>query len=133
MKVGYFEAFSVPMIGVPAYDHTYVVVDGVHAFGCHGRSAGGAVIASGVGDVNLGICLSEVNGEAGVKYGRSGVCHQAANRILIPARIDVNQAQGARHSYFMWGIFGRQGHMLCSPNTLQWPELVSCVSVHGGP
>ena len=133
MVIGTFEAYAVPMLGASVVDHTYVVIGGTYRFGCHGRDAGGVVIESGVGDVDFGVCLSGINGEAGVEYGISGVCHQAANRILLPARVDVLRARGARSSMFLWGIFGRQGHRHFSPQTFPWPELTSCVAVHGGP
>lgn len=133
MGIGTFDAYAVPMIGAPMVDHTYVVLDGSHRFACHGRTSGGAVVATGFGNVDLGVCLSGINGEAGVQYGKSGVCHQTANRILLPARADVFRARGARSSMFVWGAFGRKGHRHYSPQTFPWPELTSCVTVHGGP
>ena len=133
MRIGSFEAFAMPTRGARIVDHTYVVVDGVHRFGCHGRFVGGNVIARGVGNVDLGRCLAAIDGKAGIRYGLSGVCHQTANRILLPARKVVHRAIGFKGSVLVWGLFGRQGHRHHSPRSFPWPELNGCVSIHGGP
>ena len=133
MRVGVFEAFAMPVSGAGVVDHTYVTVDSMYRYGCHGRSAGGRVIARGLGNVLLGKCLAGADGKAGIRYGISGVCHQTADRILLPARKVVHRAVGFRSSVLVWGLFGRHGHRHCSPRSFPWPELNACVSSYGGP
>jgi len=57
-----------------------------------------------------------------LRYGVTGVCHQAANRILRPAGISVAGAQGYGASVFLYGQYGRGG----------WPEWQHCVNLTGG-
>jgi hypothetical protein len=126
MSSGVFSAFVLPAFGTAVADHTYVEIDG-QAFGCWGRSAGGTFLVTGTGDAALGICLATPSGRAGVIYGRSGVCHQAANRILWPARVNVATAAGARASMLLWGTFGRDGNRKqYSPTANPWLELTLC-------
>ena len=115
-----------------AAEHTYVVSSEGHVWPCWGRSAGGHSVCSGVGDVAQADCLSQVNSEAGIVYGRTGVCHQTANRILLPAAMVVSSAHGARASILAFGVYGREPgsrrhyHPVLNP----WPELVKCLGEH---
>jgi hypothetical protein len=133
MTMGAFEAFALPALNAPGADHTYVVLDGSIACGCHGRFAGGTVVSAGRGHVEFGECLATPTGNAGVSYGISGVCHQASNRILWPAGITVLAARGARTSMRAWGTYGRSGLQLYSPPSFPWRELTMCSSIHGAP
>lgn len=131
---GTFEAFAYPARNAPATDHTYVLLDGSIACGCHGGAAGGTPVCSGSGPVELGECLATPSGNAGIRYGVSGVCHQAANRILWPATLTVLAARGARTSMRMWGTYGLKAlGSAYSPVSLPWPELAHCVFTHGSP
>jgi len=126
MSSGAFSAFVLPAFNTPLAHHTYVEIDG-QAFGCHGRSSGGSTLIAGSGDAALGVCLATPSGGAGILYGRSGVCHQAANRILWPTRLTVVTALGARASILLWGTFGRDANRnQYSPVSNPWPELTIC-------
>ncbi len=59
---------------------------------------------------------------AGLRYGISGVCHQAANRILRPFGVTVAGVKGYGASIFLYGQYGRGG----------WPEWQQCASLMGG-
>jgi hypothetical protein len=61
-------------------------------------------------------CLSQVNGQAGIRYLRTGVCHQAANRILHPSRTTVVRARGYPWSQMLFGVYG------LGP----WPQRAQC-------
>lgn len=103
-------------------DHTYATSDAGHAWGCFGRSTGGAVLRSGSGDASIAACLAGTDGKAGILYAVTGLCHQAANRILHPAGITVGGARGYAGSVMFYGKHGRG----------PWPELPSCTGGSSG-
>jgi hypothetical protein len=108
---------------VGPYDHTYVVSSCGLTWGCRGRSTGGSPLSSGTGDSSIADCLSQPNSEAGIKYLRTGVCHQIANRILHPAgQITVMGCTGYSKSAFLYGPYGKG----------KWPELLKCYPPGGG-
>jgi len=93
--------------GVPGADHTYVTSDNPHfVWSCFGEPSGGTLICQGFGDSSIANCLSRPNSEAGIKYGITGVCHQAANRILYPGEVVVSFAQGYWASFYLYGTYG---------------------------
>jgi hypothetical protein len=102
-------------------DHTYVKSSAGHVWPCFGRGAGGKLIAHGDGDADFADCLSEPDSTAGIDYLSTGVCHQAANRILYPARAIVSRAKGFRVSAYFFGVYGLGA----------WPELERCLEEHG--
>ncbi len=92
-------------------DHTYVTSDdGRGPWGCFGRSSGGKPICHGTGDGGVADCLSQPSSTAGIVYGVTGVCHQAANRILLPAGVTVSAAKGYAASHFLYGTYGKGFH-----------------------
>jgi len=91
---------AIPAQLAPQYDHTYVTSEAGDAWGCHGRSSGGAEICTGTGDVSDARDLAGSDGEAGLRWGVTGLCHQMANRILWPAQRLVAAARG----YSRWSI-----------------------------
>jgi hypothetical protein len=114
------QGFAIPL--APAMDHTYVASSCGLRWGCFGRDDNGAMICTGSESSRLANCLSQVDSRAGIIYGITGVCHQAANRILYPARLTVSLAGGFRHSVFVFGLYGSG-----------WPEKLSgCLSPPGG-
>ncbi len=98
------------------FDHTYVADDAGRVWGCFGRDTEGSEICSGDGDSGFAECLSQPDATAGIRYAKTGVCHQAANRILYPAMQFVNLAKGYRLSVDRWGVYGKG----------DWPELRNC-------
>ena len=112
------EAWAIPLVGASAFDHTYVVSSCGLRWGCRGRSGGGLLLRGRVGNSAIADCLAGPNGDAGIKYGRTGVCHQIANRILHPAGITVAGCGGYTVSVAFWGERGLP----------PWPELQACYS-----
>jgi hypothetical protein len=128
-----------PAQAAPRWDHVYAGSDGGKLWCCFGRDTGGSQICSGSGDSSVAECLSHpiyhasptattipgVSQYAGIVYATTGVCHQAANRILHPAGILVEAARGYGISHFLYGAYGRGA----------WPQLASCgsLNVGGGP
>ncbi len=92
-----------------AADHTYVQCGtGARAWGCWGGKTGGTTLRSGEGSTNQADAIAEPNERAGIKcYAINGVCHQAANRILLPAGIIVSGAKGYWLSSSLYGTYGR--------------------------
>lgn len=95
---------------VSVVDHTYVKCNqSGQKWGCHGRSSGGATIATGTAcNINCG-CIANClygNDESGVRYLVTGVCHQIANRTLYPASITVKKARGYFASRAIYGEYG---------------------------
>lgn len=92
-----------------AADHTYVTCGtGMKSWGCWGGKKGGKIINQGVGSTKRADAIAQPNEKAGIKrYLIDGVCHQAANRILIPAKILVSDARGYKLSTAVFGTYGR--------------------------
>lgn len=67
-------------------------------------------------------CLACEDGSAGINYLVSGVCHQAANRILYPARVIVSKAKGYTISSSIYGDYGLG----------RWSQLDRCLDSHEG-
>lgn len=96
---------SGPSRPTPDFEHTYVHSMSGDRWGCFGRNDGGRKICSGGGRhrIPLARCLSDPSGTAGIIYGITGVCHQAANRILYPAGRTVSRAKGYAVSCLQYG------------------------------
>ena len=85
------QGYAMPAIGFTFVDHTWVGSDDGGAWGCFGRDSGGLPLsaATGTSDRRFVDCLSHPKEiaryprlYAGLKYLRTGLCHQAANRLL---------------------------------------------------
>ncbi len=107
-----------------AADHTYVACSGGHAWGCWGRSSGGKSICAGDGSSARANCLSKPKSTAGIVYALTGVCHQAANRILMPARVTVHKAKGYWASSLFYGTYGK--------GAAEWLARIAVCSVYSG-
>ena len=134
MPLGTLTGYAL-MVPVLRAEHTYVESSHGHVWSCGGRSANGRSICAGVGNTAQADCLSQLNSEAGIVYGRTGVCHQKANRILYPSAQTVSEASGYRGSLFAWGTYGRDPatRQLYSPSSFPWPELHNCRTGHTHP
>jgi hypothetical protein len=93
---------ALAMANLP-FDPTYVTSSAGDRWDCKGRSQGGRVICRGSGDLGLARCLACPDGQAGISYGVTGVCHQIANRILYPAGDRVERAKGYNRSFRFYG------------------------------
>lgn len=90
-------------------DHTYVKCgnDG-KAWGCWGGKTGGTELRRADGSTLRADSIAGHDERAGIRcYLVNGVCHQAANRILLPAGITVRGAAGYRLSEARFGVYGR--------------------------
>ncbi len=90
--------------------------------GQQGQSQGGRIVCRGSGNLGLARCLAGPDGQAGLAYGVTGVCHQIANRILYPASIRVERAKGYNRSFRFYGDYGADLGM--GP---YWPERPRCL------
>lgn len=117
-----------------AADHTYVQCgNGGKAWGCWGGKTGGAAFNSGTGSTKRADCIAQPNERAGITcYLVNGVCHQAANRILLPAGILVSAARGYSVSSAIFGPYGKVGFWPCSAPFNQCPgvagDLPACAT-----
>lgn len=100
---------------VGAADHTYVECGtGARAWSCWGGKAGGTAFNQGIGSTVRANAIAEVDERANIGcYLVNGVCHQAANRILLAAGILVTGARGYQVSAAMFGPYGRPGMKRC--------------------
>ena len=98
-----------------AADHTYVECgNGGKGWGCWGGKSGGTAFNSGTGSTKRADCIAKPNERAGITcYLVNGVCHQAANRILLPAGILVTAARGYSVSSAIFGTYGKVGFWPC--------------------
>jgi hypothetical protein len=85
--------------------HTYVTSSCGLAWGCFGRCENGTPLCSGQGSSTISDCIAQDG--AGIFYGITGVCHQAANRISFPAGLKAIGAGGYPQSVFTFGEYGR--------------------------
>jgi hypothetical protein len=92
-------------------DHTYVECGtGGKGWSCWGGKTGGAELCRGVGSTERADDIAGSDGRGGITcYLVNGVCHQAANRILLPAGITVRGARGYEVSEALFGTYGRPG------------------------
>lgn len=106
-------------------DHTYVECGtGAKAWGCWGGKTGGKTLRSGTGSTNRANDIAQPEEKANIKcYLINGVCHQAANRILLPANINVEGARGYSISSSLFGPYGRVGFWSCSSPFLKYPNI----------
>jgi hypothetical protein len=90
-------------------DHTYVECgNGGKGWSCWGGKTGGALLRQGPGSTKRADAIAGPKERAGITcYLINGVCHQAANRILLPARITVRGARGYGVSEALFGTYGR--------------------------
>jgi hypothetical protein len=95
-------------------DHTYVACgNGGKAWSCWGGKTGGRPLRQSVGSTLRADAIAEPDERANINcYLVNGVCHQAANRILLPAKIIVRGAKGYWISEAMFGTYGRQRGVL---------------------
>lgn len=104
-------------------DHTYVECGAGKAWGCFGGSQNGEVINSGFGSTARADAIAEPDAKAGVgRYLIDGVCHQAANRILLPANRLVTAARGYWLSVSIFGTYGRSDFNMHSSVKGDLPE-----------
>lgn len=92
-----------------AADHTYVECgSGGKAWGCWGGKSGGRMLREAQGSTQRADAIAGPKERAGVTcYLINGVCHQAANRVLLPAAITVAGARGYSLSSAIFGVYGR--------------------------
>jgi hypothetical protein len=122
-------------------DHTYVACGtGGKAWSCWGGKTGGTALRQGTGSTLRADAIAEPDERANVKcYLVNGVCHQAANRILLPAQITVRGVRGYWVSEALYGTYGRPRGFLgfCEAPFHQHPEvagdLPACVPPPGEP
>jgi hypothetical protein len=97
-------------------DHTYVECgNGGHGWKCFGGKTGGHAIRTATGSTSRADAIATPTEHSGLAcYAVNGVCHQAANRILLAAQITVEGARGYGVSHAMFGVYGRVGIWPCS-------------------
>jgi hypothetical protein len=90
-------------------DHTYVACGTLgKAWGCWGGKTDGTELRRAPGSTKRADAIAEPNERGGITcYLVNGVCHQAANRILLPANITVQGARGYSVSSALFGTYGR--------------------------
>jgi hypothetical protein len=112
-------------------DHTYVECgSGTKAWGCWGGKTRGRAFKSGAGSTNRADSIAQPNERAGIRrYLIDGVCHQAANRILLPAGLTVAGARGYDLSACIFGAMGRCGLDAFPNKTGDLPECLEKAGV----
>lgn len=121
-------------------DHTYVACGTLgKAWACWGGKTGGAPLRQAPGSSKRADAIAEPDERAGITcYLVNGVCHQAANRILLPAGITVQGARGYGVSTALFGVYGRPRGILgfCRAPFDRHPgvvgDLAACIAAAGG-
>lgn len=114
----------IPELGNWPLDHVFVSTEQGHTWGCFGRALQGEpaarVVCQGYANVewvmeiagpdcnknNCGPLQCNHTCCAGVEHQVTGVCHCCANRLLLPAGVDVHEAPG---NEVVVPIFGKYG------------------------
>lgn len=106
-------------------DHTYVECGtGRKGWSCWGGKKGGRKLRQGTGSTKRADSIAAKDEKAGIKcYLVNGVCHQAANRILLPAGITVRGARGYSISESLFGTYGRVGIWPCKSPFNKYPSV----------
>ncbi len=118
-------------------DHTYVECGtGGKGWSCWGGKTGGAELRRVTGSTRRADAIAGADERGGITcYLINGVCHQAANRILLPVGITVRGARGYEVSEALFGAYGRPGGVfgLCQAPFDQHQgisgDLPACVAV----
>lgn len=108
--MGTLVAFRYPtQLFLKLADHTYVACGTLgKSWGCWGGKTGGTELRRAPGSTRRADAIAEPDERAGITcYLINGVCHQAANRILLPAGITVQGARGYSVSSALFGTYGR--------------------------
>jgi hypothetical protein len=114
-------------------DHTYVECGTEKkAWSCWGGKTGGTALRQAIGSTNRADKIAQPDERAGIKcYLINGVCHQAANRILLPAGITVRGARGYSISQALYGPYGRIGAWPCKSPFKKYPltigDIAKCI------
>ena len=106
-----YDWHPVPALGNWPLDHTSVVTSTGTQWGCFGRTyaadpRNATVVARGRGDELWAKAIAGADGSAGIENGVTGVCDQCANRILLPAGIDVRNSPGNEIAILFCGVYG---------------------------
>lgn len=97
-----------------AREHVFVSSESGRSWGCMGRDLGDPTVTGnrplveGLAEeewVNE-IAGPDNNHTAGIENKITGVCHQCANRLLIPAGVNVNKAYGNEVAIIGFGLYG---------------------------
>lgn len=121
-----------------AADHTYVECGtGAKAGSCWGGKTGGTAFNNRTGGTARANAIAQPNERANITcYLVNGVCHQAANRILLPAGILVSGARGYSLSQAIFGAYGKVMGGRCHAPFNQYPgvagDLPACTPAAGG-
>lgn len=93
-------------------EHAFVSTESGKSWGCMGRNLEGIpnprVLCEGFAEVEWMEAIAEPGPDyaAGITNKVTGVCHQCANRILLPAGITVDQALGNEVAVMAFGLYG---------------------------
>lgn len=93
-----------------AADHTYVECgSGAKGWACWGGKENGKFRRQGSGSTRRADAIAEIDEKANITcYLINGVCHQASNRILRPAKITADGVRGYTLSVIAFGPYGRE-------------------------
>jgi len=116
-----------------AADHTYVECMGKKNWSCWGGTDDATTLRQAAGSTKRANKIAQPNEKAGIKcYLINGVCHQAANRILLPAGITVRGVRGYSISQALFGPYGRIGSWPCKSPFKKYPnttgDIDDCIS-----
>ncbi len=100
-----------PILGKLSQSHVFVSSSSGKTWGCLGRSLkkfpNGAPVAFEVlAEDNWVEAIAGSSGSGGIILRENGVCHQSANRMLIPAGLTCDMADGNEIAVMMFGLYG---------------------------
>lgn len=117
--------YTLPLVG--KLEHVYVSIKRRTPFGMitmsyanpkKGGSTGGTTLpdSTGWGDIRKALCAA-TGAKCNIDWGRTGTCHQGANRILLSAGKTVYMAGGYDLSHWFFKAYGRDDSWIkCKQN-----------------
>lgn len=101
---------SIPGLEHLPREHTFVSTTNGETWGCFGRDLQDEPAAeiTGQGEVTIEWvrAIAGADGSAGLVFQTSGVCQQCANRLLLPAGLDVSDSKGNEIATVVFGKYG---------------------------
>lgn len=100
-----------PVLGELSQSHVFVSSSSGKTWGCLGRSLknfpnGAPSAFEALAEDEWVGAIAGSNGAAGIILRENGVCHQSANRMLIPTGRTVDMADGNELAIMMFGLYG---------------------------
>lgn len=99
-----------PVLGRLSQSHVFISSSSGRTWGCMGRSLrncpGAPIAFEAQAEDEWVSAIAGAKGSANIRNRENGVCHQSANRILLPTGRTCDMADGNEIAIMMFGLYG---------------------------